>query len=430
MNSRDRARTLLNDFRGDTYLCGSGVLPRAGQLARRLGARALVIANDGGWHAALVATVLESLRSHGVEAIGGRAFPGARPNSPREDVYRLEALILHAKPDLVVALGGGSVIDAAKAATALAWLGLAAPSVDPLFGAGNVTARRAPGALKIPLMAIQTAAGSAAHLTKYSNVTDPEAGQKKLIIDEALVPEAALFDYACLGTAPASLLADGILDGVAHNLEVYLGCPAEKLDAVSAVALTGLDLLFSEGAAAAGARTPPALEAVGLGTDLGGLAIMLGGTNGPHLNSFSFVDVVSHGRACGLLNPYYVVLFADAIESRLKPVAGLLSKAGCLAESVESKTGRDLALAVARGLMAFSRALGAPTALSQIPGFGPAHLERALQAARDPALASKLKNMPAPMTPEDVPVLMKPLLEAAWEGRLEKVPRFSGSGPA
>jgi alcohol dehydrogenase class IV len=431
MSARARARQLLQDFRGDRYACGSGALSQTGRLARALGARALVIANDGGWHAALTRSVLDSLGAAGVETVGGRAFPGARPNSPREDVYRLEALILQAKPDLVVALGGGSVIDAAKAAAALAAAGLAAPSVDSLFGMGRVTACLPAGVRPVPLLAVQTAAGSAAHLTKYANVTDPAAGQKKLIIDDAIVPAAAVFDFDLLRTAPADLLADGILDGVSHNLEVFLGCPADKMSAVTPVALGGLELLFSEGAAALRSRAPAALEAIGLGTDLGGLAIMLGGTNGPHLNSFSFVDVVSHGRACGLLNPYYVVLFADAVEARLAPVAALLQNTGHIPEgSLDGKRGRALGLAVAEGLAAFSLTLGAPAALSQIPGFTPAHLERALQAACDPALESKLKNMPAPMTAADVPRVMKPLLQAAWEGRPDKVPPFAPSRPA
>ncbi len=430
MTSREQARALLKNFRGDRYLCGAGVLSQAGPLARKLGTRALLFANDGGWHASLTAAVLESLQKAGVETVGGRAFPGARPNSPREDVYRMESLILHARPDLIIALGGGSVIDAAKAAGALAALGLACPTMDSLFGMGKVTALSTPARRLIPLMAIQTAAGSAAHLTRYSNITDPEAGQKKLIIDDALVPAAALFDFDVLRTAPPSLLTDGILDGVSHNLEVYTGCAADKLEAISQVALTGLELLLTEGPSAVQSHAPAALEAVGLGTDLGGLAIMLGGTNGPHLNSFSFVDVVSHGRACGLLNPYYIVLFGDAIEARLRPVGSLLRKAGLIEGPLESKHGRELALAVARGLMNFSLRLNAPISLSQIPGFGAVHRERALKAAQDPALESKLKNMPIPMTRDDILRHMGPLLHAAFEGRLENVPAFSASRSA
>ena len=45
---------------------------------------------------------------------------------------------------------------------------------------------------------------------------------------------------------------------------------------------------------------------------------MLGGTNGGHLTSFSLVDVLSHGRACAMTNPYYTVFFAPAIQQPLQ----------------------------------------------------------------------------------------------------------------
>jgi alcohol dehydrogenase len=422
MPARTQALALLHTFKGDHYVCGDGVLPRTGRLARELGVRALVFANNGGWHTALTETILDSLRQAGVDPIGGRAFPGARPNSPREDVYRMEALLLQAHPDLIVAVGGGSVIDAAKAAAALAGLGLACPVIDPLFGAGQVSALAArEKARLIPLLAIQTAAGSAAHLTKYSNITDPVAGQKKLIIDDAIVPARALFDYSLIKTAPASLLVDGVLDGLSHNLEVFLGCPADKAEAIAPVALTGIELLLAHALDALEKRDAAALEGLGLGTDLGGYAIMLGGTNGPHLNSFSFVDVASHGRACGILNLYYTVFFARAIGARLQRVAAVLHKTGLLpAESVRLD-GRELGLAVAGGLAVFNRKIGAPTALSDLPGFDRSHIRRALEAARDPALESKLKNMPVPMKPAEVESLMGPLLEAAWAGDLNAV---------
>ena len=49
---------------------------------------------------------------------------------------------------------------------------------------------------------------------------------------------------------------------------------------------------------------------------LGGYSIMIGGTSGPHLGSFSLIDVLSHGRACAILNPYYTVLFASKIQDQ------------------------------------------------------------------------------------------------------------------
>jgi len=79
------------------------------------------------------------------------------------------------------------------------------------------------------LIAIQTAASSGSHLTKYSNVTDPVVGQKKLIVDEAIIPTKALFDYQVTTSMPPALTIDGALDGIAHCLEVFEGVSEKKL---------------------------------------------------------------------------------------------------------------------------------------------------------------------------------------------------------
>lgn len=69
---------------------------------------------------------------------------------------------------------------------------------------------------------------------------------------------------------------------------------------------------------------------LGLGTDLGGYAIMVGGTNYGHLFSFSVVNKLTHGRACAIVNPYATVFFAPAIEVQLKMEGIFLCKAPCL----------------------------------------------------------------------------------------------------
>ena len=64
---------------------------------------------------------------------------------------------------------------------------------------------------------------------------------------------------------------------------------------------------------------------------------------------------------------------------------------------IESLSGRELGVAVARALIDFERQVGLPTTLSEVPGFGPAHIERALTAAKSPQLKMKLENMPVPL---------------------------------
>jgi alcohol dehydrogenase len=95
-----------------------------------------------------------------------------------------------------------------------------------------------------PHVAIQTAASSRAHLTKYSNITDFSTGHKKLIVDEAIVPARPVFDYAVTHGAPLSLTGDGALDSVAHSLEVLYGAVGKPYyDKVKEMAATGIGLV-------------------------------------------------------------------------------------------------------------------------------------------------------------------------------------------
>ena len=66
---------------------------------------------------------------------------------------------------------------------------------------------------------------------------------------------------------------------------------------------------------------------------------MLGGTNGAHLTSFSLIDILSHGRACAILNPYYTVLFASAIQGPLRLLAGVCRQVGLAGPDIESLSG-------------------------------------------------------------------------------------------
>lgn len=416
-DSMVEARRILKDWKGDSYVFGRGVLGEVGELAKRCGKRALLVGN-GSSPSSAASRVAAALEAAGVELAGGKIVPPAGPNAPREDVYRLESCILHQRPDCVVAVGGGSAIDACKAAVMLASLGAANSSeIEDYFGSNLVTKAMASGAKLLPLIAVQTAASSGAHLTKYANITDVAAGQKKLIVDDAITPPYSMFDYDVTATMPASVTVDGILDAIAHCFEVYIGIAAGKRALAADIAAKAIELVVEY--APRVARDPKdmeAREAIGLATDLGGYAIMVGGTNGAHLTSFSLVDIVGHGTACGIMNPYYAVLFAPAIQEQLRLVGGIFKRYGFIGEDLPALAGRELGIAVARGMVAFGKAIGAPTKLSDLKGFTEGHIGRALSAAKDPQLEMKLKNMPVPLTGALVDEYMGPVLRAAVDG--------------
>jgi alcohol dehydrogenase len=441
MSDFDRARQLLREFKGDNYAFGAGALAKTGEMASQLGKSAVVIYTVYPGVEKLVDQVEDSLGSAGVTVLG--ELIGAEPNAPREDVFRLGDQVDELKPEVIVVIGGGSTIDAAKGASVLATLG---GPIDRYFGTALVTealrqvhpehSRRAQdsalassGKKLIPVVAVQTASSSGAHLTKYSNITDLKTGQKKLIVDEAIVPPRAVFQYDITTSMPPGFTADGALDGIAHMIEVLYGAVGQDFyEKAAEVAAVGVKLIVHHVERAVAEPTDlEAREALGLGTDLGGYAIMIGGTNGGHLTSFSLVDILSHGRACAITNPYYTVFFAPAIEEPLKLLGGIYKDVGLTQADMDSLSGRELGMAVAEAMIALSKRIGFPATLGEVEGFTEGHIKRALTAAKDPQLKMKLQNMPVPLTAKMVDEYMGPILEAAKDGDLSRIKNVPSS---
>ncbi len=419
MGDFERAEQLLTEFKGEQYLHGLKVLSQVGAVASDQGQHTVLIADIFPGSDVFTLQIKDSLAAAGVELLG--EIRGAGPNCPREDLFRIAEEVARLQPDVIVSFGGGSTIDAAKAAEVLRTLG---GRIDDYFGTGLVTQKlQQTGRQLHPHIAIQTAASSGAHLTKYSNITDVHTGQKKLIVDTAIIPQRPVFDYTVTFGAPPSLTADGALDGIAHANEVLLGAVGKPAYAqIEPVAAEAIRLVVNYlPRVLAEPRDAEARKALGLATDLGGYCIMLGGTNGPHLTSFSLVDILSHGRACGLLNPYYIVFFAPAVPEALLVVGRIFAEAGYGRGDLEAVSPRERGLAIAQAMIELERRIGFPTCLGDVPGFTEGHIQRALTAAKDPQLKMKLENMPVPMTAEMVDEYMGPILHAAATGNLNLI---------
>lgn len=419
MDKKKKAGMLLREWKGESYVFGINCFDRLGPLTKSLGKRASVVADsvDSGWAQPIIQEAKASLDESNVELVGDIIL-GARPNAPREDIFRIAKNIRKQNPDFVVSIGGGSSIDAVKAALAYLSIEDKYPDLDTYFGVGKVSEMlHAEGRKLLPHLASQISSSSGAHLTKYSNVTTLKAAQKLLIIDEEIVPPKALFDFKWSATMPKELTMDGALDGIAHCLEVYLGLTGNALEKAKPICLLGIDLIVNYLQKAI--DNPDDLEvreALGLATDLGGYAIMIGGTSGAHLTSFSLVDILTHGRACALMNPYYMVFFAPAIENKLREVGAIYKEAEYISVDLDKLSGRDLGEAVAEGMVAQSKDVGFPTKLTDVDAFSEDHIMRCLSAAKNPALDSKLKNMPVPLSADTVDEYMGSVLEAAKEG--------------
>jgi len=416
MTDFEKARALLHEFKGNSYLFGTDVLPKAGERVAAAGKKAALVRDTFNGSDDYVRIIRNSLAESGVNLVA--EIRGARPNCPREDLFRIADRLRGTEADVLVSFGGGSTIDAAKAAEILRTLN---GEIDAYFGTGLVTKALQDRSKSLTThVAIQTVASSAAHLTKYSNITEVSTGQKKLIVDDAIVPALPVFDYEVTYSTPPDLTADGALDGISHSLEVLYGAIDKpyyrKIEEVASVcislAVSYLPRAIND------PKDKEAREALCLATDLGGYSIMIGGTNGGHLTSFSLVDILSHGRACAIMNPYYTVFFAPAIERPLRVVGKIYQEAGLTKADVQGLKARKLGVAVAEAMFELARRIGFPTRLSEVEGFGQHHIDRALAAAKNPQLKMKLQNMPVPLTAEMIDRYMGPILEAARDGDL------------
>lgn len=167
--------------------------------------------------------------------------------------------------DCLVALGGGSSIDTAKAASVLAMHG------------GHLQQYKAPNPVPkgFPVIAIPTTAGTGSEVTRVTVVTDSETQEKMMCLGQGLLPVAALVDYELTLSMPFRLTADTGLDTLCHALEAYVSKKANRFTDDIALACLRSVAAHLETACHSTANTPENLaarEAMMLAATQGGIA--------------------------------------------------------------------------------------------------------------------------------------------------------------
>jgi acetaldehyde dehydrogenase/alcohol dehydrogenase len=166
------------------------------------------------------------------------------PEPSTTTVYRGAELMRAFKPDTIIALGGGSPMDAAK----VMWLLYEHPEVNfsdlrEKFFDIRKRAFRYPklGALA-QLVCIPTTSGTGAEVTPFAVITDPATGMKYPLADYALTPTIAIIDPVLTAKMPASLAADSGFDALTHATEAFVSVYAN--DFTDGMALQAIRLIF------------------------------------------------------------------------------------------------------------------------------------------------------------------------------------------
>src|SRR5512141_3325219 len=100
MANFDRARTLLQQFKGDTYLHGLHVLPQVGSVTAQAGKRAVLVRNTFTGSEVFTQMLKASLAAADVQLLG--EVEGAAPNAPREDLFRITKALIDLQPDVLI----------------------------------------------------------------------------------------------------------------------------------------------------------------------------------------------------------------------------------------------------------------------------------------------------------------------------------------
>lgn len=206
---------------------GKGSLAKLPQLAKKLGGKhAFIISGPHLNKMGIVQSCADALKAEGMDA---SAFTETEGNPSVETVDKATKVFKESGADFIVALGGGSPMDVAKAVGVLAKYG---GSITQYEGADKV-----PGDI-VPLIAIPTTAGTGSEVTAFSVITDHSRNYKLTVFSYKLLPAYAILDANLLTSAPPSVAAACGVDAMIHALEAYISTAASPFsDAMAEKAL-------------------------------------------------------------------------------------------------------------------------------------------------------------------------------------------------
>jgi len=242
---------------------------------------------------------------------------------------------------VVVGIGGGSVLDAAKAIAGLLVCGNSV--MDYLEGVGRGLSYKGPA---VPLVAVPTTAGTGSEATKNAVLSvQGIEGFKKSFRHEALVPRVAIIDPELLVSCPKHLIASNGLDAFTQLLESYVSLNASPL--TDALALSGLEA-FEDGFWAAWETGHPqaadGLGSIAYASLMSGITLAQAGLGSVHglASPLGAYFPIPHGVVCGTLVAEATAANIDALRQR-EPHAPALRKYANVARLLTGRQDADAA---------------------------------------------------------------------------------------
>ena len=327
---------------------GPGSIGRIPELLAGQGVkRPLVVTDNGLVKAGIAGRVLDVLANAGIPYV---VFSDVEPNPSVNTVNAIQRLYLAESCDGIIALGGGSSMDAAK--------GAAARVVRP-----RKSVRRLGGLLRVlrklpPFIAIPTTAGTGSETTIAALVTDTETRHKYAIMDLSLIPRYAILDSELTRGLPPAISATTGMDALTHAVEAYLCWTYSTREstrfAVDAVKIifANLETVYADG------NNLEARQAMLLASYKAGFAFTRAGVGNIHAIAHTLGGLYNtpHGLANAVILPRVLEDYGKKVHKKL----ARLAEAAELVSEAESKTDAEKARVFIDAIYAMNERMGIP----------------------------------------------------------------------
>lgn len=298
---------------------GRGLADKIGDICKEIGGeKVLVVTGTGSTkRSGLLDRVLDSLKAAG---LGAAVFDKVTQNPLTTTVYEGVELAKAEGCGVILGVGGGSIMDAAKA---IAFCTVNAGDVsDYIFG-------KKQGAGALPIVLLPTTCGTGSEGNQIAVLTNPETKDKKALYTMQVMPRVSVIDPDVMTTMPKSVLSSVGFDAFTHSLEAYTSKKANPI--TDAQALLGMQLLADDmPKLVSGEGGAAEWEAVSLAATLGGMVIGAVGVSAAHgmEHPASGLKNIVHGRGLAALTPPIVERLATADPEKFARVSVLLGGSG------------------------------------------------------------------------------------------------------
>ena len=286
-------------------------------------------------------------------AIPYAVFSDIKPNPTIENVQNGVEAFKAAEADCIVAIGGGSSMDTAKAIGII----ITNPEFADVRSLEGVAPTKNPC---VPIIAVPTTAGTAAEVTINYVITDVEKKRKFVCVDAHDIPVVAVVDPDMMASMPASLTAATGMDALTHAIEGYITKGAWALSDMFHIEAIRIIAASLRGAVA---NTPEGREGMALGQYVAGMGFSNVGLGVDHsmAHTLSAYYDMPHGKACATLLPAVMAYNAEATGEKYREIARAMGVQG-----VDSMTQAEYRAAAVEAVRQLAEDVGIVTSLKGV----------------------------------------------------------------